>query len=703
MRFEPQPNDLFQVGKIEFQIPEHPAAPNIAFAQTGRKSTVYQLKRIPGNIPYALKVFKPAFQDPQIVKIAERIINYATLPGMAACQRTVLTRDKYRSLIEKYPELRYAVLMPWLGECTWWDVLVSERRLSRKESLELARSAAVILSELEKRGLAHCDIAGGNVLLDLDQRLVFLVDVEDMYGPELSLPSSVPAGTAGYQHKTSRKSSQGQWFAEGDRFSGAVLLAEMLAWHDSRIRKKAHGEHYFAEAEMQDVTCERYDLMMSVLHGISDDIANLFRIAWLSETLSRCPRLDKWAHAIDREAALHALEEAIASNSDRQIFAAWREHETVLEREIVQSDSPKTRKRQRRVDLSRRRCHALDQLQHALASGQVAQLIAIYSDQRSLLEPCQDFTMDERGQVERIVDLQAALEQAIRDNDDAAIAKNYTEIQLDWSGVLALKQIERVKLALRRMEAYRKLEAAVRGNSDEKIVAVYQHYGKVLDGFELGALDAHVRLARRRVVALGKLRTALKGGDDENVWGVFTQHYDLLRRCQDFSKDKRLVEAVRRRIVRVKRKALKWALWIEDDLKIEEVYDPLLFRGSDALNRDEQIRVKLAVDRVAALRKLQSALESGDWAVAVQIYDSYAGVRHCSGFTAVERAGVANARRVLLHDNVWEAVRSGTADEVVSAARGAVEGGCELDQQTRRVVRAARRHSRRLHKYGGDL
>jgi hypothetical protein len=270
----------------------------MAFGQEGRKSIVYQLQQISDGRTCALKVFKAAFQGSYVVEIAQRIARYATLPGMAACERIALTEDVHSDLIEQYPELEYAVLMPWVADQTWHDIIYSRHPLSRDQSLALAKSTADILSRLEMEGLAHCDIAGGNVLISADHRSVELVDLEDMYGIDVPPPGDYPAGTAGYQHRTIPTSPQGQWCVEGDRFSGAVILAEILAWHDPSIREEAYGEHYFAEDEMQDDTCERYKLMLEVLDGISKEIAELFERAWSSPTLAHCATLTKWAHVI---------------------------------------------------------------------------------------------------------------------------------------------------------------------------------------------------------------------------------------------------------------------------------------------------------------------------------------------------------------------------------------------------------------------
>ncbi len=299
MRLEPQPNDSLQVGTDQFRFTPHPAAPRMAFGQEGRKSLVFQLQWASGAQHFAMKIFKPAFRGPYILEGAQRIAGYHTLPGMKACRRTVLTRDKYADLLDQYPELEYAVIMPWVGGQTWLDIIAKhEFPLSSEQSLEIAETTARVLSNLEAKALAHCDIAGGNVLIDIEQVQANLVDLEDMYGAHLAPPSAYPAGTAGYQHRTSRVNPRGQWCAEGDRFSAAVLLAEIVCWPTPGFARRAYGEHYFAEREMQDAGCERYVLMLQALRAVSVDVAGLFEQAWRSRRLAECPRLNQWADAI---------------------------------------------------------------------------------------------------------------------------------------------------------------------------------------------------------------------------------------------------------------------------------------------------------------------------------------------------------------------------------------------------------------------
>jgi serine/threonine protein kinase len=198
--------------------------------------------------------------------------------------------------------MEYAVLMPWIQGSTWFDILRNETNINQDASKKLAKNTANVLAGLEERGFAHCDVAGANVIVNTITGMVSLIDVEDMFGPSLSLQGNFPQGTAGYQHRTSRNGEQGQWCVEGDRFSGAVLLAEMLAWHNPAVRQVFNAEtdeQYFAEGEMQDQNSSRYRLVLNTLAEISSEIADCFAQAWESAMLADCPPLREWAKLLE--------------------------------------------------------------------------------------------------------------------------------------------------------------------------------------------------------------------------------------------------------------------------------------------------------------------------------------------------------------------------------------------------------------------
>ena len=246
---------------------------------------------------FALKVFKTRFRVPGMVGVAEQLEPYAKIAGLQVCERIVLTASHHRNLLAKYPELTYAVLMPWVEGSTWLEILLSEEVFSPTRSLTLAKNFAEILVGLEEISLAHCDLSGPNLIIQTGDQ-PGLVDLEEMYNPDFTKPESLPAGSPGYAHKTAPK---GLWNTNSDRFAGAILLTEMLCWHDPAVRETAWGESYFAPRDMQNEN-QRLNLLRQTLEiNYGKRILDLFNQVWHSDSLRDCPTFAEWAVALPEE------------------------------------------------------------------------------------------------------------------------------------------------------------------------------------------------------------------------------------------------------------------------------------------------------------------------------------------------------------------------------------------------------------------
>jgi serine/threonine protein kinase len=294
LMFNPTLETRLTIDGQEFKFSPHPVVPSLVWGQEGRHAIVYRLQQ--NNDQYALKVFRPVFRHPGLLESANALWTYHELPGMRVCRQTVITKETHPDLVAKHEDLHYSMLMPWITGKTWFDYLQTRERLTLDQARAVAESMAWTLYALEINYLAHCDLSSGNVIIDPKLDMIHLVDVEDLYSPWLTPPPMVPAGTPGYQHQESGKG--GQWGPLGDRFAGALLLAEMLGWSHPNVRKAAYGESFFAPNEIQKES-ERYDILRSALQIYDPGFAEAFEATWWAQSLDECPPLKTWYDLLD--------------------------------------------------------------------------------------------------------------------------------------------------------------------------------------------------------------------------------------------------------------------------------------------------------------------------------------------------------------------------------------------------------------------
>lgn len=305
MAFEVEVGQEIQIDGVSYHFAGNPVVPSIPFGQEGKAAVVYKLTG--ENDQRALKVFKQRFRVPSLVSLSTRLAAFADLPGLTVCRRSVLTSRNNHALLRQYPDLSYAVLMPWIAGPTWMDILLSREPLTFEQSHRLAHSFADVLCELEQQGIAHCDLSAPNLIIPMlaenaaEGASVELVDVEQLFARNLDEPEFVPIGTDGYAHHSIREGKI--WNALADRFSGSILLAEMLGWCDPVVCQSAWGDSsYFEQNELQKPG-PRYDrLMASIRKNWGRDTASLLSRAWASDLLADCPTFDDWLLAIPEKA-----------------------------------------------------------------------------------------------------------------------------------------------------------------------------------------------------------------------------------------------------------------------------------------------------------------------------------------------------------------------------------------------------------------
>ncbi len=296
---DPKVDETITLQGKSYQFIQVPGAQGIVYAELGKKAKVYRVVR--GSKAYALKVFKPAYRTPQLLKNTAHILAQQEVPGLSVAERTIITPEKFPNVIQVHPEFTYAILMPWIEGKSWANYVISKTATTRNESIRLAKAFAQAICELEKRNIAHCDLSGGNFIFSTAFNDVEFVDIEELYGPDFPRPDILPAGTSGYSPDWVKE--KGLWGANADRFAAGILICEILAWQFDDIRvATSGGDAFFAEGELGHAST-RYKLLEKRLAEIHPELAVLFRTVWRGKDASECPRISEWKTALDQVAS----------------------------------------------------------------------------------------------------------------------------------------------------------------------------------------------------------------------------------------------------------------------------------------------------------------------------------------------------------------------------------------------------------------
>jgi len=302
MTFEPEPGTRIHLKNdevIEF-VPLDVSGPAsvFAYAESGKEGTVYKV--LQDNERYALKVFYPQYRDKRLLENTDRVHRFKDLEGFRVAKRRVLTPEAFPDLLKKFPDLTYAVLMPWIDGTVWGNlILETDPSLQAENYVQIAYALSRVVSSLELQGLAHCDLSNNNFIIAKSPAGLQLIDIEDMYAPDMPRPvPDVSYGSVGY--RTKWIAEKGLWGPESDRFSLAVLCSEIITWHHEEIRENKSGSTSFFDEEEIGEDCDRYNLMLSYLGNDSDELPELLERAWFSTDFAHCPTVMEWRQAIRR-------------------------------------------------------------------------------------------------------------------------------------------------------------------------------------------------------------------------------------------------------------------------------------------------------------------------------------------------------------------------------------------------------------------
>ncbi|GCE10539.1 protein kinase domain-containing protein [Tengunoibacter tsumagoiensis] len=299
--FQPTTKKLLPIGSAFYQFLPHPYFeddPEEVFVIEGGEAFVYKIQHLANKTFYALKVMKRAYRDAYSLEVTRCLAQQINAPGLFLAQRVCLTAKHFPELLRRYPDLEYAVLMPWIEGRTWSGLMldpIGSALYTQSKARYLAIAMAQVLWYLEDRALAHTDIAGSNVILSPDLRQVQLIDLDALYIRGVKPPKKRSRGSPGYQHP--HLDERGQYRPEGDRFAGAILLTEMLTWWNPAVRARTPdgSESLFAPAELQRQEQPRWKIVRETLQLMHPSLLELFDQVWHAQTLEQCPDFGTWS------------------------------------------------------------------------------------------------------------------------------------------------------------------------------------------------------------------------------------------------------------------------------------------------------------------------------------------------------------------------------------------------------------------------
>ncbi len=467
--------------------------------------------------------------------------------------------------------------MEWIEGLTLIDY-VDElcRKRDRAGLADVVQQWLAILNTLRQADVSHGDLAGVNVMVRPNGRLV-LVDYDGVYIPDFRGLPQIVLGQADYQHPQMHLRSFNE---RTDDFSGLVIYTALLALHvqpglwDKYTPRGSRGAPLDTNLlfKQQDFIDPEHSTLFADLLKISDA-----RVRAAVQSLKRaCQQsvtqvvldVGLFDPDFDKKQALVRLEQAIQHDDDEEIVKAWVPT-------LLDNYSP-AQQHTARVGQARQVLQALKRFKNALQTHSMRQIVAAYDP---ILNNCKNFTQKQREQLVYAYDFA----QAYHIEDDQAMVAAWEAIQsspYQGSFILTVQEQQRVELARQRKLALVKFRLAVINKNIQQVVASY----------DASLLDT--------------------------CTGVTPQELSLLQVARDFVQ----------------------AYLSDDDQDIAAASDEIenfSYRGRLNFTAQEQQRIELARQRKLALVKFRLGLMSRNAQQIVANYDWI--LDDCKSVTSQER------------------------------------------------------------------
>ena len=590
IRLKIQDPDLKQ-GKVEMlSAKTAQGAMNRPWGVEGGFAVVYKFRRKSGAL-CALRCFRvPMKPDTQFRY--ERIGPYfhthapAITAGFKYYDAAILVKEQGKPQNQVFPVIE----MDWIDGVTLAEK-VDElcRKRARGALKNLAEQWLTLLNTMQRAQIAHGDLAGGNVMVRSDGRLV-LIDYDGTYIPEFAGLAPVLVGQEDFQHP---QMTQRGFHEHIDAFSALVIYTALAAlavkpdlW-DQYAKLDANGKltdfnTLFRKQDFQDT---QQSPLFKDLEQLGDP-----HVQAMAQELKRICLLPindvKFPFALvdplyQQKQALTDLTSALQTNDDTRIAASWL---PVLEQ------YPPAQRHRARVQIAQQRLAALRTFHDALASGDLQRIIDSYDP--ALLDSSGSVSSEER----LLLSLgHAFLQACATDNDDAAdIADKITQDIKGTRIIFTAQQQQLLTQIRQRKNARQALSQAFQSRDVAQIAAAYAFLPYTTTAAE-----------RQRIERAATFMQAYQSSDDQ----AFLVAYAALR--QDPDPDFFVLTADQQRRVTLTQKhdevlrQFRQALMSKSPWRVVRAYDTVLDTSTQVTSTERE--------QLVLARMLTEALRTGDY------------------------------------------------------------------------------------------
>lgn len=562
-----------------------------------------------------------------------------------------------------------------------------------------------------KAKISHGDLAGGNVMVRADGRLV-LIDYDGVYIPEFTSLEPIVLGQMDYQHPDMAQRPFNEYT---DDFSALVIYAALLVlgeqpelWEQHVLRSpngKLLSTHLLFNSQ-DFIDPDRSQLLQSLAQHKNA------RVASTVQTLKQACKQPvdivqfPWHLAEDeRKRALGELTTALNTNDDEQIVTAWVS--------VLDGYGPAQIHRPR-VEQAQLNVQALVRLREALLTHNIQQVVAKYDPR---LDQSSSVSAIERD----LVSLALSFHQACQNGDEQTIVAAWEDMQnlaYKDSFQLTLQEQQQIAQAQQRKAVLARFRIALFHGHITQLIAAYTPELENCKGFtddeQTLLLDARafmqayqsndddallvasqqlrsgvyseriaftaeeqqrLTLTRQRKVALNRLRSAIRQKNAQNIMraygsvlngysAVTTEERTLLNQIRNF------LQAYRR----------------DND---EDLYaTSTKLQGCIQFTPQEQQRIALAEQHTTLLRRLRNALSSQEVQLIAASYDPLLSEYKTISKDEYEQAELAHT--------FWEAWQADDDRAIVAAWEAIIHGPQKraftfTDQEKQRITLAQQR------------